>query len=102
MTLPIGQHPKLRQVRPQRIGRPRRTLRTRRHEPRARRDRRGVPFTALRNGFSGRRSPARRARHASTPVRLLRSALEAGELIVPEDGPFSWTAHRVRSTTFWG
>ncbi|MFD7160749.1 SDR family oxidoreductase [Kribbella sp. NPDC059898] len=43
----------------------------------------GVPFTALRNGF-----------YASTPVYLLRSALETGELIAPEDGPFSWTAHR--------
>ncbi|WP_427890225.1 SDR family oxidoreductase [Kribbella sp. GL6] len=43
----------------------------------------GVPFTALRNGF-----------YASTPVYLLRSAVETGELIAPEDGPFSWTAHR--------
>ncbi|MET9316278.1 NAD(P)H-binding protein [Kribbella sp. NPDC003505] len=43
----------------------------------------GVPFTALRNGF-----------YASTPVFLVRSALETGELILPEDGPFSWTAHR--------
>jgi len=43
----------------------------------------GVPFTALRNGF-----------YASTPVFMVRSALETGELILPEDGPFSWTAHR--------
>ncbi|MGZ0152031.1 SDR family oxidoreductase [Kribbella sp. WER1] len=43
----------------------------------------GVPFTALRNGF-----------YASTPVYLLRSALQNGELVLPEDGPFSWTAHR--------
>ncbi|MEV6272050.1 NAD(P)H-binding protein [Kribbella sp. NPDC051936] len=43
----------------------------------------GVPFTALRNGF-----------YASTPVLMVRSALETGELILPEDGPFSWTAHR--------
>ncbi|WP_350274163.1 SDR family oxidoreductase [Kribbella sp. HUAS MG21] len=43
----------------------------------------GVPFTALRNGF-----------YASTPVFLLRSALETGELVLPADGPFSWTAHR--------
>ena len=43
----------------------------------------GVPFTALRNGF-----------YASTTVYLLRSALETGELVLPEDGPFSWTAHR--------
>jgi uncharacterized protein YbjT (DUF2867 family) len=43
----------------------------------------GVPFTALRNGF-----------YASTPALMLRSALETGELVLPEDGPFSWTAHR--------
>ncbi|MEU8223846.1 NAD(P)H-binding protein [Kribbella sp. NPDC048915] len=43
----------------------------------------GVPFTSLRNGF-----------YASTTVYLLRSALETGELILPEDGPVSWTAHQ--------
>ncbi|MER7249379.1 SDR family oxidoreductase [Kribbella sp. NPDC000426] len=43
----------------------------------------GVPFTALRNGF-----------YASTTTLMLRSALETGELILPEDGPVSWTAHR--------
>jgi uncharacterized protein YbjT (DUF2867 family) len=43
----------------------------------------GVPFTALRNGF-----------YASTPAFMLRSALETGELVLPEDGPFSWTAHQ--------
>jgi uncharacterized protein YbjT (DUF2867 family) len=43
----------------------------------------GVPFTALRNGF-----------YASTTVFMLRAALESGELILPEDGPFSWTAHQ--------
>lgn len=43
----------------------------------------GVPFTALRNGF-----------YASTTTFMLRSALETGELILPEDGPVSWTAHR--------
>lgn len=43
----------------------------------------GVPFIALRNGF-----------YASTPAFLLRSALETGELILPADGPFSWTAHQ--------
>jgi uncharacterized protein YbjT (DUF2867 family) len=43
----------------------------------------GVPFTSLRNGF-----------YASTPVYQLRAALQTGELVVPEDGPFSWTAHR--------
>jgi uncharacterized protein YbjT (DUF2867 family) len=43
----------------------------------------GVAFTALRNGF-----------YASTTTQLLRPALETGELILPEDGPVSWTAHR--------
>ncbi|HET6740636.1 MAG TPA: NAD(P)H-binding protein [Kribbella sp.] len=43
----------------------------------------GVPFTVLRNGF-----------YASTPAFLLRPALETGELVLPEDGPFSWTAHQ--------
>ncbi|WP_371404143.1 SDR family oxidoreductase [Kribbella sp. NBC_00662] len=43
----------------------------------------GVRFTALRNGF-----------YASTTTFMLRSALETGELILPEDGPVSWTAHR--------
>lgn len=43
----------------------------------------GVPFTALRNGF-----------YASTPAFMLRSALETGELVLPQDGPFSWTAHQ--------
>ncbi|WP_329002166.1 SDR family oxidoreductase [Kribbella sp. NBC_00709] len=43
----------------------------------------GVAFTALRNGF-----------YASTTTFMLRSALETGELILPEDGPVSWTAHR--------
>jgi uncharacterized protein YbjT (DUF2867 family) len=42
----------------------------------------GVAFTALRNGF-----------YASTTGMLLASALETGELAVPEDGPVSWTAH---------
>jgi NAD(P)H dehydrogenase (quinone) len=42
----------------------------------------GVPFTALRNGF-----------YASTLGYYLGAALESGELVVPEDGPFSWTAH---------
>lgn len=41
-----------------------------------------VPFTALRNGF-----------YASTLGLFLGSALEAGRLIAPEDGPVSWTAH---------
>ncbi|MCY1141016.1 NmrA family NAD(P)-binding protein [Actinoplanes sp. Pm04-4] len=42
----------------------------------------GVPFTALRNGF-----------YASTLGYYLGAARETGELVVPEDGPFSWTAH---------
>jgi NAD(P)H dehydrogenase (quinone) len=42
----------------------------------------GVPFTSLRNGF-----------YAATTVMLLGSALETGELVAPEDGPVSWTAH---------
>ncbi|GAA1811070.1 SDR family oxidoreductase [Actinomadura chokoriensis] len=42
----------------------------------------GVPFTSLRNGF-----------YASTTVALIAAALQSGELVVPEDGPVSWTAH---------
>ena len=42
----------------------------------------GVPFTALRNGF-----------YASTLGYYVGAALRTGELVVPEDGPFSWTAH---------
>lgn len=42
----------------------------------------GVPFTVLRNGF-----------YASVAVAMLRSALESGRLILPEDAPVSWTAH---------
>lgn len=42
----------------------------------------GVPFTVLRNGF-----------YASSAVAMLRSALESGRLILPEDAPVSWTAH---------
>jgi uncharacterized protein YbjT (DUF2867 family) len=42
----------------------------------------GVAFTALRNGF-----------YASTVPRLLGAAVETGELVAPEDGPVSWTAH---------
>jgi uncharacterized protein YbjT (DUF2867 family) len=41
-----------------------------------------VPFTALRNGF-----------YASTLGYYVGAALRTGELVVPEDGPFSWTAH---------
>ena len=42
----------------------------------------GVRFTALRNGF-----------YATTTLWNLMPALETGELILPEDGPVSWTAH---------
>lgn len=41
-----------------------------------------VPFTALRNGF-----------YASTLGHHLGAALETGRLVVPADGPVSWTAH---------
>jgi uncharacterized protein YbjT (DUF2867 family) len=42
----------------------------------------GVPFTSLRDGF-----------HATSANGILRPALETGELVLPEDGPVSWTAH---------
>lgn len=42
----------------------------------------GVAFTALRNGF-----------YTSTVPRLLGDAVRTGELLAPEDGPVSWTAH---------
>ncbi len=42
----------------------------------------GVPFTALRNGF-----------YASSAVMFLGSAVETGELAVPQDGLVAWTAH---------
>jgi uncharacterized protein YbjT (DUF2867 family) len=42
----------------------------------------GVRFTALRNGF-----------YATTILWTLMPALETGELVLPEDGPVSWTAH---------
>ena len=40
-----------------------------------------APFTSLRHGF-----------YAESALYLLGSAFEAGELLVPEDGPVSWTA----------
>ncbi|MEU4553696.1 NAD(P)H-binding protein [Micromonospora violae] len=43
---------------------------------------RGVPFTALRNGF-----------YASTLGLSIGTALETGHLVAPADGPVSWTAH---------
>lgn len=42
----------------------------------------GVPYTALRNGF-----------HASAAVQFLGHAAASGDLVLPEDGPVSWTAH---------
>lgn len=42
----------------------------------------GVPFVALRNGF-----------YANALGIHLESALATGEIVVPEDGPVSWTAH---------
>jgi uncharacterized protein YbjT (DUF2867 family) len=42
----------------------------------------GTPYTALRNGF-----------YATTVPQLLGAALQTGELVVPADGPVSWTAH---------
>src|ERR1039457_5922762 len=42
----------------------------------------GVAFTSLRNGF-----------YATTTLWLLGAALQTGELVAPEDGPVSWTAH---------
>lgn len=42
----------------------------------------GVAFTALHNGF-----------YAASAAMLLGTALETGELSLPEDGPVAWTAH---------
>ncbi len=42
----------------------------------------GIAFTALRNGF-----------YASSALMFMGRALETGELLAPEDGPVSWTAH---------
>lgn len=42
----------------------------------------GLPFTSLRNGF-----------YAASALMLLEGALKTGELVAPEDGPVSWTAH---------
>lgn len=42
----------------------------------------GVPFTALRNGF-----------YATTLGYYIGASLETGRLVVPADGPVSWTAH---------
>jgi NAD(P)H dehydrogenase (quinone) len=42
----------------------------------------GVPFTSLRNGF-----------YAASAVRFLGHATQSGQLLLPADGPVSWTAH---------
>jgi uncharacterized protein YbjT (DUF2867 family) len=42
----------------------------------------GVRFTSLRNGF-----------YATSAIWLLDPALQTGEVLLPEDGPVSWTAH---------
>jgi uncharacterized protein YbjT (DUF2867 family) len=42
----------------------------------------GVAFTSLRNGF-----------YASSAVHFLGHGLESGQVILPADGPVSWTAH---------
>jgi uncharacterized protein YbjT (DUF2867 family) len=42
----------------------------------------GVPFTSLRNGF-----------YAASAVQFLGHAMQSGEVVLPVDGPVSWTAH---------
>jgi NAD(P)H dehydrogenase (quinone) len=42
----------------------------------------GVAFTSLRNGF-----------YATSGLMLMGQAVQTGQLIAPEDGPVSWTAH---------
>ncbi|MFE6286646.1 SDR family oxidoreductase [Streptomyces sp. NPDC057877] len=42
----------------------------------------GVPFTSLRNGF-----------YAASATQFLDRATEDGEVLLPADGPVSWTAH---------
>ena len=42
----------------------------------------GIPWTSLRNGF-----------YASSAIQQLRPALDSGELALPADAPFAWTAH---------
>ncbi|MFG6490711.1 NAD(P)H-binding protein [Microbacterium sp. P03] len=44
--------------------------------------RQGVPFVALRNGF-----------YANALGVHLEAALSTGQIVVPEDGPVSWTSH---------
>ncbi|BCL32972.1 NmrA family transcriptional regulator [Streptomyces aurantiacus] len=42
----------------------------------------GVPFTSLRNGF-----------YATSAMQFLGGALQSGQIVLPADGPVSWTAH---------
>ncbi|MEY9965017.1 NAD(P)H dehydrogenase (quinone) [Streptacidiphilus sp. MAP12-16] len=42
----------------------------------------GVPFTSLRNGF-----------YAASAVQFLGHAMQSGQVVLPADGPVSWTAH---------
>jgi NAD(P)H dehydrogenase (quinone) len=42
----------------------------------------GMTFTSLRNGF-----------YASSALLFMGQALETGQIVLPEDGPVSWTAH---------
>lgn len=42
----------------------------------------GVPFTSLRNGF-----------YSASALQFLGQAWESGSLVLPADGPVSWTAH---------
>ncbi|MEZ0091516.1 NAD(P)H-binding protein [Streptacidiphilus sp. EB129] len=42
----------------------------------------GVPFTSLRNGF-----------YAASAVQFLGHATQGGQVVLPADGPVSWTAH---------
>ncbi|MFD0304284.1 SDR family oxidoreductase [Streptomyces sp. NPDC127119] len=42
----------------------------------------GVPFTSLRNGF-----------YASSALQFLGQGLQTGQVVLPADGPVSWTAH---------
>ncbi|WP_328551506.1 NmrA family NAD(P)-binding protein [Streptomyces sp. NBC_00358] len=42
----------------------------------------GVPFTSLRNGF-----------YTASAMQFLGHAMRSGEIVLPADGPVSWTAH---------
>lgn len=42
----------------------------------------GVPYTSLRNGF-----------YASSAVQFLGHGMDSGQVVLPADGPVSWTAH---------